>query len=58
MSEHRVYLANLTWHVDKKQIRSMLQFLEVEQGLQDIQLCRKEKVGATDVFSVVCMFDG
>ncbi len=56
--EHRVYVANLRWDAEKNAIRYLLEWLEVAKGLEDIQICRKEKIGATDVFSVVCMFDG
>ncbi len=57
---HRVYVRNLRWDVEKPMIRQMLGFLDVQHGLQEdgVQLCRKEKIGATYVFSVVCMFDG
>ena len=57
-SEHRAYLCNLRWDVEKHTLRPLCEGQDCAAGLADIGLCRKEEFRATYVFSVACMFEG
>ena len=57
-SEHRVYLCNIRWDVEKHTLRSLCEAQGIATGLANIGLCRKDEFGATCVFSVACMFEG